>query len=78
MNHCHCDIHRVVHVLDLMSKFMCKLEASMADLSALKQAVADNAAATDAVVIKIDELKAAIANIPADKRHQALEEHIPA
>lgn len=60
MNHCHCDIHRVVHVLDLMAKFMCKLEAHMADFTVLKNTVADMAAAVDAAVIKIDELKAAV------------------
>lgn len=67
-NHCHCEIHKVVHVLDLLAKFVCKLEEHMADFTALKQAVADNAAATDAVVIKIDELNAAVAAGQVDQQ----------
>lgn len=60
---------QIVNVTALVAKYILHMERRiMADLTALKQAVADNAAATDAVVIKIDELKAAIANIPADNQ----------
>ena len=68
MNHCHCEIHKVVHVLDLIAKFVCKLEAHMADFTALKNTVADLAATVDTTVVKIDELKAAVAAIPADQQ----------
>lgn len=65
MTHCHCEIKQVVHVLDLMAKFMCKMEAHMADFSALKAVVEDVKVTVDATVVKIDELKAAI---PADQQ----------
>ena len=58
---CRCYIHRVVHVLDLMAKFMCKLEAHMADFTALNAKVTDLGVSVDAVAAKVDELKAIIA-----------------
>lgn len=58
---CRCEISRVVHVLDLMAKFMCKLEAHMADFSALNAKVTEFGASIDAVGAKVDELKAIIA-----------------
>jgi len=58
--HCRCEIHKVVHVLDLMAKFMCKLEAQMADFAALKTTVADIKGQVDIAVAYIAELK----NVP--------------
>jgi hypothetical protein len=62
MTHCKCEIHKVVHVLDLMAHFMCKLEAMMADFSVVNANVGDLSAKVDAVIVKVDELKKQIAD----------------